>query len=305
MSIPTTRAKEKAEIKIYEDKCTGCGSCVSVCKDFSLTVEDGKVKISLSPIFGCIGCGHCMAICPTDAIEIVGRELSPEKTYSLPAKEETCNYNQMLALFQRRRSIREFEDKAIEADIIEKILTAAQTAPMGLPPSDVNVVILDNKEKTRTFAYDFCVYLKGMKWFVSDWFLSLMRPFWGKKNDEIFKGFVKPAMNNFTQYMDKGANIVTYDAPLAMYFYASEYADPADPIVAATYAMISAESLALGSCMVGSIHPMIQNGKKARKFREKYGIKNTCPQGLLVVFGYPAVKYRKGISRTFASVSRF
>ncbi|MFV0418573.1 MAG: nitroreductase family protein [Dysgonomonas sp.] len=304
MSIPTTRAKEKAEIKIYEERCTGCGSCVSVCKDFSLTTEGGKVQINSTPIFGCIGCGHCMAICPTDAIEVSGREISPAEIYNLPKKEDACNYSQMLALFQRRRSVREFKDKAIDTDIIEQILAAAQTAPMGLPPSDVHVVVFDNKEKTRAFAHDFCEYLKNMKWFISDWFLSLMRPFWGKKNDEIFRGFVKPAMNNFMQFMDKGENIITYDAPLAMYFYASEYADPADPIVAATYAMISGESLGLGSCMVGSIHPMIQNGKKARKFREKYGIKNTCSQGLLVVFGYPAVVYKKGINRTFASVNR-
>lgn len=176
---------------------------------------------------------------------------------------------------------------------------------MGLPPSDVNALVLDSKEKTRAFAHDFCEYLKKMNWLVSDWFLTLMRPFWGKKNDEVFKGFIKPAMNNFVQYMDRGTNIVTYDAPLAIYFYASEYADPADPLVAATYAMISAESLGLGSCMVGSIHPMIQNGRKARKFREKYSIKNACPQGIFVVFGYPAIKYKKTIKRTFASITRY
>lgn len=69
MSIPTTRAKEKAQIKIYEERCTGCGLCASVCKDFSLIVEHGKVQINPSPIFGCIGCGHCMAICQTYMVE--------------------------------------------------------------------------------------------------------------------------------------------------------------------------------------------------------------------------------------------
>lgn len=305
MSIPTTRAKSKALIKIYEDRCTGCGTCVSVCKDFSLIIKDGKVGINPTPIFGCIGCGHCMAVCPADAIEIYGRELSPKHIYKLPTKEDSFDYNQVLALFQRRRSIREYTEKEIEASVIEKILIAAQTAPMGLPPSDVHVLILDNKNKTRAFSADFCEYLKDMKWFVSDWFLTLMRPFWGKKNHELFKGFVKPAINNFIEHMDKGINIVTYDAPLVMYFYASEYADPADPLVAATYAMISAESLGIGSCMIGSIHPLIQYGKSSKKFRKKYGIKNTCPQGIFLTFGYPAIKYRKGITRTFASIDRF
>ena len=75
----------------------------------------------------------------------------------------------------------------------------------------------------------------------------------------------------------------------------------ADPIVAATYAMIAAESLGLGTCMLGAIHPLIQNGKKAKKFREDHKIMYPSREGLFVIFGYPAVKYSKGIKRTFAS----
>lgn len=93
-----------------------------------------------------------MAICPVGAIEISGRELSKEDLFDLPPGTSTANYEQLLALFSRRRSIREFLDKEIEPEIIEKILDAASTSPMGLPPSDVNVLILDSKEKTRKFT---------------------------------------------------------------------------------------------------------------------------------------------------------
>jgi nitroreductase len=102
--------------------------------------------------------------------------------------------------------------------------------------------------------------------------------------------------------MKKGVDLVTYDAPLAMYFYGSPYCDPADPIIAATYAMIAGESLGLGTCMLGGIHPMIQSGEKAKKFREKHGIKFPSREGVFVIMGYPKVKYAKGIHRTFASV---
>lgn len=124
-------------------------------------------------------------------------------------------------MFQRRRSIREFRDKAIEPAVIEKILEAATTSPVGLPPSDVNVLLLDSKAKTPQFTQDFSEYLEGMKWFVSDWFLSAMRPFWGKANHELFKGFVKPMFKVYIENMRQGENLVTYDAPLAMYFCGS------------------------------------------------------------------------------------
>ncbi|MHC1706337.1 MAG: nitroreductase family protein [Bacteroidales bacterium] len=303
MAIPTSRAKEKAEIRINYNNCNACGLCVSVCKDFSLILVDGKLTVSDNPAFGCIGCGHCMAICPNNAVEINGRTLSPEDLFDLPPLESASDYQQLLALFQRRRSIREFRNKPVEPEIIEKILKAAATVPMGLPPSDVNVMILDTKEKNFAFAKDFCEYLKSMRWLVSGWFLGFMKPFWSKSNHELFRNFVRPLFNLYIGNMEKGINHVNYDPPLSMYFYGSPYCDPADPIVAATAAMYAAESLGLGTCMLGGIHPLIQNGKKARKFREAHGIKYPSREGLFVIFGYPAVKYIKGIERTFASVT--
>ena len=303
MAIPTSRTKIKAEIRIDEEKCTGCGLCVSVCKDCSLTTENHKAKINPNPFFGCIGCGHCMAVCPSGAITIFGRTLSPDDLFDLPDKEKAATYEHLHSLLQRRRSIREFTDRPVENEVITKILDAASTAPMGIPPSDVNVLIFDTRDKVRNFAKEFCSYLEGMRWFVSDWFLSLMRPFWGKSNDELFKGFVKPLFHIYTENMRNGVNLVNYDAPLSMYFYGSPYTDPADPIIAATYAMIAAETLGLGTCMLGGIHPLIQNGKKAKEFRKAQGIKYASREGIFVIFGYPDVRYEKGVRRTFASIS--
>jgi nitroreductase len=244
-----------------------------------------------------------MAICPTGAITIIGREISPDDLNELPKEESTSDYQQLLASLQRRRSIRTFEDRQIEPEIVEKILTAAKTAPMGLPPSDVNVLIFDSKEKTRAFAKDFSVYLKSLRFMTSRIFLALMRPLWGKETDELFKGFIKPLFRSYTtDGMDKGLNTINYDAPLMIYFYGSPYCDPADPIIAATYAMIAGETLGLGTCMLGAVHPFIQTGKKARKFREEHNIKCKSREGLFVAFGYHKSLFQKSISRTFASI---
>jgi ferredoxin len=303
MAIPTSRSKNPATITIVEEKCILCGKCIEVCKDFSLEIIDNKVVTASNPLFGCIGCGHCMAICPEGAIQIKGRETDIQDLFVLPDASLSSSYDQLMALLERRRSIREFAEKEVSADIIEKIVNAAKTSPMGLPPSDVNVLILGSKSAVRGFGMDFCEYLNNMQWFVSKWFLTLMRPFWGKANDEMFKGFIRPMFKFFTKKRDEGINMVTYDAPLAMYFYGSPYSDPADPIIAATVAMYAAESLGLGTCMIGSVHPLIQNGKKARQFRDKYKIKYTSREGLIVLFGYPTVEYQKGVRRTFASVT--
>jgi nitroreductase/NAD-dependent dihydropyrimidine dehydrogenase PreA subunit len=303
MDIPTSRTRESGEVRIDASKCNGCGKCVEVCNGFVLVLADRKVKVNEADTYGCYACGHCMAICSEEAIKIHGRTLSPDDVFDLPAAETMADYQQLLSLLQRRRSIREFTERKVEQETIEKILEAAKTSPMGYPPSDVNVLIFDTKEKNRKFAEDFCDFLKEMKWFVSTWFLTLMRPFWGKTNDEIFRKFVRPAFEIYIGEMDKGVNLLNYDAPLAMYFYGSPYIDPADSIVAATTAMYAAESLGLGTCMIGMVHPLLQYGRKAKQFRKKYDIKFKSREGIFVIFGYPKVEYRKGLKRTFASVT--
>ena len=302
MAIPTSRTQENADILIDESLCNGCGLCVTICKDFSLAIKDHKATVSEAALFGCIGCGHCMMVCPRAAISIEGRCTSTSDLMDIPNREDAASHETLLALMQRRRAMREFKDKPVDKELVEKVIAAASTAPMGLPPSDVHVLVLDTKEKVRAFTEDFCAYLETQKWFTSNWFLTLMRPFWGKANDQFFRQFLRPCLDCYTGFMKKGENVVTYDAPVALYFYGSAYSDPADPSVAATYAMLAAESLGLGTCMLGAIHPMIQNGSSAKKFREAHGIKNKSRDGLFVVMGYPAVHFKKTIRRTFASV---
>jgi nitroreductase len=265
-------------------------------------MKDGKAIVSDKPVFGCIACGHCMAICPKGAITINGRFLSPDDLYALPDKSEMPSYDSLLKLFQRRRSIREFKDKPVEQELLDKIITAASTAPMGIPPSDVNILVLNSKEKAFQFSKDYCEYLVTLKWMVTPIGLFFMRLFYGKENGEMFRDFIKPLIDIYSGYMKKGENMVTYDAPLALYFYGSPYTDPADPLIAATYAMAAAESLGLGTCMLGGIHPFIQSGGAAKKFREKYGFRFKSREGLFLIIGYPRVKYQYGINRTFANI---
>jgi ferredoxin len=303
MPIPTSRTHETGHITIDREKCNGCGLCVEVCSDYNIELVEGKAVVtSGEAIFGCIGCGHCMAVCPTGAIQVNGRCISPADLFPLPGKSELPSYETLLKLYQHRRSIREYKDKPVEQELIDKILAAASQAPMGLPPSDVNVLVLNGKEKVFQFSKDYCEYLENLKWMVSPLGLIFMRLFYGKENGDMFRDFIRPLIETYTGSMKKGENVVMYDAPLALYFYGSPYTDPADPIIAATYAMHAAEALGLGTCMLGAIHPFIQSGKAAKKFREKQGIRFKSREGLCLVIGYPRIKYQHGINRTFANV---
>jgi NAD-dependent dihydropyrimidine dehydrogenase PreA subunit len=59
-------------VKIDEDKCDGCGLCVTACAEGAIEIIDGKAKL-VSEIY-CDGLGACLGHCPQDAITVEKRE---------------------------------------------------------------------------------------------------------------------------------------------------------------------------------------------------------------------------------------
>jgi len=60
-------------IKIDEEKCNGCGQCVTSCAEGALEIIDGKAKVVRDSF--CDGLGACIGECPEDALKIEERDV--------------------------------------------------------------------------------------------------------------------------------------------------------------------------------------------------------------------------------------
>ena len=300
MTITTRRAKGNAEVIIDHDNCSLCGLCVEVCKGKPLFIYNDQVCVDQTILFGCIGCGQCAAVCPQRCIVVEGRELKGQDLVEMPPREQWANYEQFYGLLLGRRSTRNFQRREVEQEVIQNILDAVATAPMGLPPSEVEILVLKGFAQVREFAQDMVGVIKSKKWLFSPLVLGLMRPFIGKEAYDLMKTFAAPLPDFFTEKMSQGEDWLLYDAPLAMYFHASPTSDPVDFAVAATYAMLAAQSMGLGTCMIGSVGPFL---KYKNKVGIKYGIPKENNQGLMVIFGYPKYKFTRSINRSLGSIN--
>ncbi len=300
MAIVHSLYPEAGRVSIDESNCTRCGRCARICPAEVLALEEDRLRVRTDSPFGCIACGHCMMVCPEGSITVSGRGLSPADLLPLPTARERATPAALEALMRARRSIRRFSDRELEPALLERVLEAASTAPMGIPPWDVGCVVVRGQQPVRELSGRVVDGYQGMLKFMRPWLLSALRPFLGRTTYQSFRTFILPLGQLLVEARRRGQDYVFYDAPAVLLFHTSPYADRVDAAIACTYAMLAAESLGLGSTMIGSAAPIIQRN---RELSRSLGIPEGNKPAIALILGYPAVEFRRAIRRRFTGIS--
>jgi nitroreductase/NAD-dependent dihydropyrimidine dehydrogenase PreA subunit len=285
--------------EVDSERCTGDGLCAEVCPRQALEVVDETARSIENRAGLCISCGQCVAVCPTEALRM---PRFPGTDFHRLEKP-TFGYEELLHFLQSRRSVRVFKDQPVEREVIERILEAAATAPMGLPPHSTEVVVIATSEEREfllaELVADYESILSGFRSPIGRTVIRL------SKGAEVFNQLdshvVDTARRNNEAYRADGSDHYMYRAPVLMLFHGSRWAMSVEESahLVCHHAMLAALSLGLGSTIIGLVPPIVERSKT---LRARYGIGKDHRVLTSLILGYPRYRYRRGISRRLAGV---
>jgi nitroreductase/NAD-dependent dihydropyrimidine dehydrogenase PreA subunit len=281
------------------ETCLGDGICADVCPENCLEVVDEKAATVEERAEHCIVCGQCIAVCPTDSLQMP--QLPAEDFRDLA--KLPFGYDEFLDFLKLRRSVRVFKDKPVARELIDRILEAASTAPMGMPPHSTEVVVIDRREELDLLLEQLVKdYTMTVKAFSNPIGRTMVRLSAGAEDYAVLKGYIVDLARYANEaYHRDGTDRYMYKAPAVMLFHgnrwAMSYEENAHLIC--SYAMLAAVSLGLGNTIIGLIPPIVDRSKV---LRERYGIPKNNKVCTSLILGYPKYRYKKTIHRDLAGV---
>ena len=279
-------------ITIDPAACNGDGVCVAVCPAEVYDQAEAGATPTVARPEDCIRCGHCVAACPTEAIQVrsVRAVPFPEGRPAQPVTPED-----LLVLMRYRRSVRQMRDEPVPEEAIKGIIQAASTAPTAGNVRAIRVTVIQDAALRRALLGRCLVfYRRLLRWLANPLMRPLARVF-ARRQAEMLPRAVR-ALTGVVERLAAGEDVILFDAPVTIVLSAPEGAglSPYDCSCAMMNGILMAESLGLGTCIIGYF---MEAGRRDAEMRRLMHIPDYEQVFGTFIVGYPRYPARRQIER--------
>ena len=292
---------------IDAEKCNGCELCVKVCPSNTISMQDGKARVTGNRS---LHCGHCLAVCPVDAVQVDA--IDPDSlTFGhfdlqnrwLPHGDfDTAHLVQLMA---SRRSCRNYTDQVVERSMLADLVKVGTTAPSSTNCQKWTFTVLPDRSAVNDFGQRFGSFFKKLNRLAEKRLLCKALKLIGKPAlDNYYRDFYGSVKEGLKAYELHGRDLLFHGAP-AVIVVATRPGGSGrmeDALLATQNILLAAHSMGLGTCLIGFAVEAMKFDSTIQQFISIPAEETVCS---VIAIGHPDEQYKsltgrkKVVMRTF------
>lgn len=292
---------------IDAEACIGCGACVRVCPNQTISMREGKAAVSGDRS---LNCGHCAAVCPVGAVRVGSVDPDSLRFNSFPLEDRWLAHGAfdtatLVRLMASRRSCRNYTDRAVERSVLEDLVKTGALAPSGTNSQRWTFTVLPTREDVMMLGSGLADFFRRLNAMAARPLLRRGLKLIGKPQlADYYRDYYTSVQEGLRDWEEKGCDLLFHGAPAAIVIGSRDGAScPAeDALLAAGNILLAAHSLGLGTCLIGFAVSAMQ---KDPKLKTALGIPAEEPVYAVIGIGYPDETYERLTGRKRPEVRFF
>ena len=284
---------------IDPERCTGCGLCVRVCPDQTLSMRDGKAVVTGNVS---MHCGHCAAVCPADAVRVGAIDPAASEFTTFQLDDRWVDYGQgdvrdLVRLMRSRRSCRNYREEALSVDLLEDLVKIGITAPSGTNSQKWTFTIFPDREAVLALGREIGEFFRRLNRLAEKTLLRKFLKAVGKPTlDDYYRDYHDVVAEALQEWEETGRERLFHGAPAVIIVGSRPGAScPAEDALLATQNMLlAAHCMGVGTCLVGFAKDALEND---RKIKASIGIPVRETVYAVIALGYPDEDYQRSAGR--------
>lgn len=284
---------------IDRERCNGCGLCVKVCPDETLTMVDGKAAVTGDRS---LGCAQCAAVCPVDAVTVGSVDPDAWRLKTVEDADRFIPFGQsdpghLVSLMKSRRSCRVFKAEPLDREVLEDLVKIGTTAPTGTNSQLWTFTVYPDRAAVMKVGDQIANFFRFLNRLVARWPVRvaarLMR---NRPLIEYYEEYYEASKLALKEYEETGRDRLFHGAPAVIIIGARPGAScPAeDALLATQNILLAAHAMGLGTCLIGFAVEAIRNRPQIKK---AIGIPMDETVYSVIALGRPGVKYTRPAGR--------